>query len=155
MHSTPIECTSRLETIIKNANLPGGARAVAKKFYSPTYTHSGKGNVSADNRIFSSIKKQSHLLRNMQEYNEFPPYKYFTRVLKTCPRSALLYVQIWTKRGRNMDVHARKKDIRKDYLISPTMFRNLLVPLMFLNLIYFVEDGEKFQIDMSGPHANG
>ena len=47
-----------------------------------------------------------------------------------------------------------KKDVRREYLISPTMFRNLLAPLMFLNLIHFLECDEKFQIDVSGPHLN-
>lgn len=53
-----------------------------------------------------------------------------------------------------MNLVTEKKQVRKDYLISPTMFRNLLAPLMFLNLIHFVENGDKFQIDISGPHLN-
>ena len=93
-------------------------------------------------------------MRIMQDYNEFPPIKYFTRVLKTCPKSALIYVQIWTKKGKSRHVATRKKDVRKEYLISPTMFRNLLAPLAFLNLIHFSENDEKFQIDVSGPQAN-
>ncbi len=47
-----------------------------------------------------------------------------------------------------------KKDVRKEHLISPTMFRNLLAPLAFLNLINFVELDERYQIDVSGPHLN-
>ena len=90
----------------------------------------------------------------MQDYREFPPIKYFERVLKTCPKSALLYTQLWKKKGEHMYCITQKKDVRKDYLISPTMFRNLLAPLMFLNLIHFVENEEKFQIDVSGPHLN-
>ena len=53
-----------------------------------------------------------------------------------------------------MNLVALKRDIRKEYLISPTMFRNLLSPLMFLNLISFIENDEKFQIDILGPHLN-
>lgn len=91
----------------------------------------------------------------MNDYSQFPPIKYFARVLKSCPKSALLYIQIWIKKkekAANMSfITQEKKDIRKDYLISPTMFRNLLAPLMFLNLIHFVESDEKFQIDISGP----
>ena len=90
----------------------------------------------------------------MKDYSEFPPFKYFIRVLKSCPKSALLYIQIWRKKGKNMTLMTAKKDIRKEYLISPTMFRNLLAPLMFLNLISFVEGNEKFQIDIMGPQAN-
>jgi hypothetical protein len=53
-----------------------------------------------------------------------------------------------------MNLVTTKKDIRKDYLISPTLFRNLLAPLMFLNLIHFVECEDKFQIDILGQHVN-
>lgn len=53
-----------------------------------------------------------------------------------------------------MNLVTQKREVRKDYLISPTMFRNLLAPLMFLNLISFIENDEKFQIDILGPHLN-
>lgn len=90
----------------------------------------------------------------MKDYNDFPPLKYFTRVLKNCPKSAYLYIQIWKNKGKHMNLVTSKKEVRKEYLISPTMFRNLLAPLMFLNLIHFVECDEKFQIDILGPHVN-
>jgi len=88
------------------------------------------------------------------DYSEFPPLKYLTRVMKTCPNSALLYVQLWDKRGKNMHIETEKKHVRKEYLISPTLFRNLLAPLMYLNLIHFVENEGLFQIDVLGPQAN-
>jgi len=53
-----------------------------------------------------------------------------------------------------MTLVAEKKEIRKDYLISPTLFRNLLAPLMYLNLIHFIESSDGFQIDVLGPHLN-
>lgn len=90
----------------------------------------------------------------MDNYNEFPPLNYFTRVLKTCPKSALLYLQIWEKRGPLMAVMISKKEIRKDYLISPTMFRNLLTPLMVINVISFFESDDHFQIEIFRPHVN-
>ena len=90
----------------------------------------------------------------MKDYSEFPPLRYFVRVLKNCPKSALLYAQIWEKKGKHARRITCKKDVRREYLISPTMFRNLLAPLMFLNLIHFLECDEKFQIDVSGPHLN-
>lgn len=90
----------------------------------------------------------------MLNYNEFPPINYFTRVLKGHPKSALLYVQLWKKKGKRMNLVTHKKQVRKDYLISPTMFRNLLAPLAFLNLISFVESSDRFLIDISGPHLN-
>jgi hypothetical protein len=90
----------------------------------------------------------------MKDYSEFPPLKYFVRVLKTCPKSALLYIQLWKKKGKQMNLITQKKEVRKDYLISPTMFRNLLAPLMFLNLISFIEGDDQFQIDILGPNLN-
>jgi len=90
----------------------------------------------------------------MTDYSEFPPLKYFTRVLKYSPKSAHLYVQIWKKKGRYKNLVIEKNEVRKNYLISPTMFRNLLAPLMILNLIHFVEGDGKFQIDVLGPHLN-
>lgn len=90
----------------------------------------------------------------MKDYSDFPPLKYFVRVLKSCPKSALIYTQLWRKKGKQLNLITKKKDIRKDYLISPTMFRNLLAPLMFLSLVSFIESDDKFQIDILGPHLN-
>lgn len=92
----------------------------------------------------------------MTDYSEFPPIKYFIRVLKSCPKSALLYIEIWEKirKGRCGGFLTEKKDIRKEYLISPTMFRNLLAPLAYLNLIQFHETDENYRIDILGPHVN-
>ena len=90
----------------------------------------------------------------MKDYSHFHTFNYFIRVLKSCPKSALLYIQIWKNKGKYNNIIADKKDIRKDYLMSPTMFRNLLSPLAFLNLIQFVESGEKYQIEILGTKTN-
>lgn len=90
----------------------------------------------------------------MKEYQDFPPQKHFLRVLKNCPKSAFLYTQLWKKRSKYMTFEIHKKEVRKDFLISPTMFRNLLAPLMFMNLIAFLEGNDGFQIDISGPGSN-
>jgi hypothetical protein len=90
----------------------------------------------------------------MKDYNDYPPQKYFTRVLKNCPRCAFIYIQLWKKKDKYSRVIQEKRDVRKDYLMSPTMFRNLLAPLMFLNLINFIEVDDNFQIDISGTDLN-
>ncbi len=90
----------------------------------------------------------------MKDYTDFPPSKYFIRVLKNCPKSAFLYIQLWKKKNKYMNLLTEKKDVRKEYLISPTMFRNLLAPLMYLNLVSFIESDDRFQIDVLGPHLN-
>lgn len=90
----------------------------------------------------------------MNDYAEFPPLKYFVRALKSCPKSAFLYAQIWKNKDKYMNLIAEKGEIRKQYLMSPTLFRNLLAPLMFLNLIHFVESDEKFKINVLGQQKN-
>jgi hypothetical protein len=90
----------------------------------------------------------------MQDYREFPPIKYFIRALKTCPRSAMLYLQIWKSLSNYMTLVVPKRDVRKLYLISPTIFRNMLTPLMYLNLLRFSETDEDFHIDISGSYVN-
>ena len=134
--------------IIKNINLPGESQT------KQVHPRSGKADISSDNYTFSSINKTTILLRIMKDYSEFPPLKYFLRVLKSCPKCALIYVQIWKKKGKHMKVCTHKREVRKDYLVSPTVFRNLLTPLMFLNLIHFVASDDKFEIDVLGPHLN-
>ena len=86
----------------------------------------------------------------MKDYSEFPPSKYFIRVLKNCPRSAFLYMQLWKKKDKHDRIIIKKRDIRRDYLMSPTLFRNLLAPMMFINILGFIEVDDKFQIDMLG-----
>lgn len=90
----------------------------------------------------------------MSDYTNFPPFKYFLRVLKTCPKSALLYTQLWKKRGKNLSFHVIKKDIRREFLMSPTLFRNLLSPLMFMNLISFKENDVQYHVDILGQHID-
>jgi len=85
----------------------------------------------------------------MTDYSDFPPIKYFIRVLKTCPKSAFLYTQLWKKK-RNMILNVEKGNIRKDFLISPTMFRNHIAPLAYLNLLQFQESDERYQLELLG-----
>jgi hypothetical protein len=90
----------------------------------------------------------------MKDYSEFPPIRYFERVLKTAPRSALLYIQIWQEKNNQMKAIIPKQNIRKGFVITPTRFRNLLEPLMFLNLIIFEDLDESFLIEFMGPNLS-
>ena len=90
----------------------------------------------------------------MQEYIHFPPYKYFIRVLKSCPKSALLYSLLWKKRGKKMSLVVDKKEIRREFLMSPTLFRNLLSPLMFLNIITFMESDIQYLVNVMGASVD-
>jgi len=89
----------------------------------------------------------------MKEYKEFPPIKYFLRVLKNCPESALLYIQLWKQRTEK-PLFVQKSEIRKIYMISPTKFRNFLSPLAFLGLLIFKEADGEYQINSMGQDLN-
>ena len=90
----------------------------------------------------------------MTDYNEFPPIKCFMRVLKNCPKSALIYAQLWKTKGDHPTLRIDKRDIRKEYFISPTIFRNLLIPLTDLYLVTFYEIAGNFQIWVNGSQQN-
>lgn len=66
----------------------------------------------------------------MDDYSNFPPCPYFKIVLNTAPHSAALYMQLWNYQKNKEEVIYQKKDIRKIFLISPTMFRNLVIPIV-------------------------
>jgi len=153
VYPTPIRYTRRLEYHQKRKQPKGGSVISILAKDQNALTNSRKQSFHADDPKYSSEKKQQ-FLRNMQDYDQFPPIKYFIRTLKSCPKSALLYIQLWKNKDKNMSLVTDKGDIRKEYLISPTMFRNLLAPLMFLNLIHFVESEDKFRIDIMGQHLN-
>lgn len=91
----------------------------------------------------------------MRDYSEFPPLHLFIKVLKSHPKSALLFVQIWKKKGASEKISINKEDIRNDYQMSPTMLRGLLLPLMFQNLVQLVEKKDEFQIEVSETPQHG
>jgi len=43
-----------------------------------------------------------------------------------------------------------KPDIRKDFLISPTLFRNLITPLSYMGIILYKEDDRMYEIALLG-----
>jgi hypothetical protein len=90
----------------------------------------------------------------MSDYNNYPPRRSFERVLKICPKSATLYIHLWKAQDKHAKVLVAKNEIRKNYSISPTLFRNHLYDLKTLNLLFFVEKDGEFRIDISGCHHN-
>lgn len=84
----------------------------------------------------------------MKEYDDFPPLDSFKRVLRSCPNSADLYVSLWKlKKKSNSRVSVARKEIKKNFLTSPTLFRNHLLAIGRLELISFEETTEFFVID--------
>ena len=91
----------------------------------------------------------------MKDYSNMPPARNFLRVLKSCPKAALVYIDLWKKRSQiTYVVRVIKEDIRKEYLISPTIYRNQLSSLAYLNLISYQENDDEYQIDVSGSNTD-
>lgn len=88
--------------------------------------------------------------RNMTDYKKFPPFNYFLRVLKSCPRSALLYSQLWKERNKNNKLEVEKDRIRRNFLMSHTIFRNLIQPLVSIEIISYDENDNCYIINFNG-----
>jgi len=89
------------------------------------------------------------------DYKEMPPVKYFIRVLKNCPQASYLYMQIWKKKDKNRKIIIQKEDVRKNFLISPTVFKNFLGRLTYLNVLQYTEkDACCFEIEVFGKYMN-
>jgi hypothetical protein len=86
----------------------------------------------------------------MADYENFPPYKYFLRILKTAPKASLLYIELWKKRSKSLKITLSKYNIRKEYLISPTLFRNNICLLRIYGLLEYVEIKDEFYITLHG-----
>lgn len=86
----------------------------------------------------------------MSDYPNFPPYKYFLRILKTHSKSALLYIQLWQEKDRFSKVAVQKHLIRREFLISKTIFRNLLTALKYTGVLDFNEDDRTYKISLLG-----
>jgi hypothetical protein len=83
----------------------------------------------------------------MKDYSEFPPIDSFKRVLTNSPQSALLYAHIWKNKKKCSRISLLRNEVKKKFLISPTLFRNHLLSLGRLELISFEETPEFFLID--------
>lgn len=84
----------------------------------------------------------------MSEYEEFPPYQYFLSVLKSCPGSALLYVDLWKNKNEDCTYKIMKHDSINEFLMSKTMLRGKLIPLVGLGLISMRDHPEYYKIEL-------
>ena len=84
----------------------------------------------------------------MNDYADFPPIDSFKNVLRNSPSSADLFVSLWKiKKKSNPRISIERKNIKKNFLISPTLFRNHLLAIGRLELISFEETTDFFVID--------
>ena len=90
----------------------------------------------------------------MHDYAEFPPLGSFKRVLQTKPETALLYASLWKMKPKSKRMTVKKNEIKKQFLISPTLFRNALLAIGRMDLISFQESEDLFLIDFYDSNEN-
>lgn len=83
----------------------------------------------------------------MSSYDDFPPLTLFKRVLQGSPTSALLYASMWALKPKSNLISIKRKEVKKRFLISPTLFRNHLLALGRMDLLSFEETTEFFVIN--------
>lgn len=99
-------------------------------------------------RVYYAYRLKSiSIVRHMHDYAEFPPIDSFKKVLRTSPQSALIYASIWKLKPDTNHLAIKKIDIKKTFLISPTLFRNHLLSLGRLELLSFEETTVFFLVD--------
>lgn len=91
----------------------------------------------------------------MSGYEYFPPITKFKLVLRACPRAAELYVSLWRIVPLTRQFSVSKKEVKKTFLISPTLFRNHLLCLGRLDILSFEETTDFFVIDFMEVNPNG
>lgn len=82
----------------------------------------------------------------MDSYDNFPPFPLFKRVLQSFPDKALLYVTLWSLKPSSNYISVARKDVRKRFFISHTLFRNNLLYLVRIDLLTFEEVDDFFII---------
>lgn len=104
------------------------------------------------------ISEVSHIM--MIDYPEFPPINLFRSVLRNEPKSAFLYIQLWSMAKKHhpaMELDAgtttiimtiKKSSIMDRFFISRTLFRNLLSALAAVGVLKFTNSSEKFIVTL-------
>ena len=82
----------------------------------------------------------------MIDYSKFPPFTSLRRVLYQCPRSAIIYINLWEMKTDSNLVKFKRKEIYDRFMITPTLFRNHLLQLRKLELIDYTEKNDQFLV---------
>jgi|SRR5688572_9366245 len=106
-----------------------------------------KTNFTLERVYVSHRFKSTSIVRNMHDYTDFPPIDSFKKVLRTSPQSALIFASLWKLKTNTNRLSFRREDIKKTFLISPTLFRNHLLALGRLDVLSFEETSAFFIID--------
>jgi hypothetical protein len=85
----------------------------------------------------------------MHDYSKFPPIQFLILVLRTQPKAALLFVELWQKVVEDSKIiKIRKNNISSDYTLSPTLFKNTLMSLRFIEVLDFEDIGKFYNIEL-------
>lgn len=85
----------------------------------------------------------------MSDYSDFPPLAQLKSVLKSAPRAAELFINLWKIKNSSQfhrPIVIRKNDAQKRTYLSKTMLRNHLLCIAQLGLLQFDETPESFII---------
>jgi len=94
-------------------------------------------------------KKVENNLHKDQK-NVTPPYLYLVQVLQHCPRSGVLYLELWKNKNKNNSLRIIKDTIRQDYLTTITKMRTDLLSLAREALISFEETSHTILVELVG-----
>lgn len=84
----------------------------------------------------------------MIDYSEFPPIDIFKKILRQEPQAALVFAFLHKmKPTEATQLFIKRNDVKKKFLVSPTLFRNHLLALARAELVTFEETQEVFVID--------
>lgn len=84
----------------------------------------------------------------MLDYSNFPPIETFLKVLKRCPQTALLFVDLWREKDQTGHLTIEKTNVRNLYHISPTLFRNHCLDLSDEEILQIDENHLYFLVDL-------
>lgn len=85
----------------------------------------------------------------MFKSNDVPPYFYLRHVLKTCPKAALTYIDLWRNCDRDNTVLVQKKEIKNEYHIHVNKFSHDLLALVSEGLANVQETPQCLHIELT------
>jgi hypothetical protein len=79
--------------------------------------------------------------------SELPPYQYLSQILNNSPLAAATYVEIWRHKDVKNKLTIDKDQVRNQFLVAPTKFRNDLYTLVRSGLVSVEETRDKLDKD--------
>jgi hypothetical protein len=84
----------------------------------------------------------------MNQYSDFPPILTFKKVLQNAPKSAYLFLQLWSSKPPSGSLTIKKEDIHTKFSCTPTIFKNNVRDLSKIDIVKFEQDGENYKLKL-------